>query len=206
MRASGIHLILSLVFALSLIGYSSQAHGDDGNRLRVGGDAGLGVAQVQVSGSKRLEKPGTFAVLIDYALSSSMVIGVEHYRTLVNDNGPSSGVGFTGVIGKYYFISPRAPVLPKDGHVVEDEIIIKALTPYIGVSAGVGQASLRSLNESQAQDRSLSVGGYVGGKIGLEYPVITNWTAFAEGSAASTVVGTGTILFLRVGFGILYNL
>jgi hypothetical protein len=184
---------------------SVSAWAQTDGRLRIGGDAGLGIAQVQVSGSKRTEKPGTFAVQIDYALRSYLVVGVEHYRTLVNDNGPSSGVGFTGVFGKYYLFSTRAPVMPEDAHISQDEIIIKALSPYVGLSAGIGQASLRSLNESQGENRSLSVGSYIGGKVGFEYPIRHPWTTYLEGGAAATVVGTGTIIFVRVGAGLLYN-
>lgn len=192
--------IILIQFASSSVGFAEEG------LLRIGADVGLGSATVSVSGSKRIEQPGTFAVLFDYALSSLYTVGVEHFRTLVDDKGPSSGVGFTGAFGKYYFYSARPQILPANDYFVTDEIIVHGLSPYIGASVGIGQASLRSLDASQAGNRSLSVGAYVGARVGLEYPFIKNLTLFAEGNVSSTIAGTGTIFFPRASVGFLYSM
>ena len=193
------------VIIFGLLGFALQCSAENG-LVRVGMDGGFGEADVQVSGSDRTESPYTFAFLIDYQLTSTLVLGVEHYRSLVDDDGPSSGVGFTGVFGKFFFGSMRTQNLPKNDVISQDEIIVKGYFPYVGVSAGVGQASLRALDATTGGDRSLSVGGYVGGKIGVEYPLQRDFTLFAEASFAMTVMGTGTIYFPRAAVGVMYEL
>lgn len=205
MLAKNLDLSAKGLFFFFLFFYHAIASAGDG-LIRIGGDFGLGAATVSVSGSKRIEQPGTFAAVVDYAYSSKYSLGIEHYRTLVDDRGPSSGVGFTGIFAKYYFYSGRAQNLPLDEYFTTDEIIVRGISPYCGASAGIGQASLRSLDASQAGNRSLSVGAYVGARAGLEYPLIHNFTIFAEGNLSGTVAGTGTILFPRASIGILYSL
>ena len=193
-------LLIAGFFAL-LMQLPAVSLADGLGRVRAGADFGYGYANVSVSGSDRSEGPGTFSVMLEYSMTSSLVFGVEHYRTLVDDDGPSSGVGFSGIYGKYFFYNIRPQVLPVDNSISHDEYIVKAFSPYVGASVGIGQSSLRSLDASQAENRSLSVGAFVAGKMGIEYPIYQRYTLFTELNLAATIVGTGTIFFPRVGVG-----
>lgn len=194
-----IALYCILVFA-SLRVFASEPKG-----IRIGMDGGLGVATIKVSGSTRLEGPGTFSILAEYTLTSLQILGVEHFRTLVEDNGPSSGVGYSGLYYKYFMFSPRSQILPENQIIDSDAFYSIRLNPYLGLSMGIGQASLRSLNKSQSDGRALSVGTLAGGKLGVEMPIYKNYAMFSEASAVISIIGTGSIFFYRGTLGLLYS-
>ena len=190
---------------IGLIFCITSAWADDDALVRLGGDFGLGAALVSVDGIDRTEAPTAFGVHVDYSKFSYLTLGVEHFRTLINDNGLSTAVGFSGLFFKFYPFSTRSQVLPTETWITSDEIIHQAYSVYIGGAVGVGQSSLRALTEQQ-KDRTISVGVYLGGRIGIEIPIRARLGAFTEFALSQTLVGTGTILFPRLSFGFFYYL
>lgn len=195
------HLVITLFL---LILFPVEELAAESSRIRLGGDFGLGAALVSVDGIDRTESPTAFAINTEYSYSSYLTLGVEHFRTIVNDNGISTAVGFSGLFFKYYpFQTIRAQVMPTDTWFTEDEIIYKSYSIYVGGGLGVGQSSLRALTEQQ-KNRTISVGIYGSGKVGIEKPIRGSFGSYAEFSVALTFAGTGTIFFPRLTFGLYY--
>jgi hypothetical protein len=142
--------------------------------IRVGGSLGFGGAgltkSVLVSSRSTLvsrsEGPGVFSLFAETLLTDKSTFGVEHSRGF--GLGPfSSGVSFTGIMWRRYFLGPVPSVIPsKDGR---STLFIKRYIPFVGLASGVAMADI-----SREQDQVGNVKGtgvYFGTKFGLEYPL-----------------------------------
>jgi hypothetical protein len=193
-----------ILFLIALPFASARADRGDG-RVRIGGDGGIGMATVDVSGTTRTEEPGTFAAFVDYSYGTHLTFGAEHYRTLVDDGGPSSAVGFTGLFAKYYPFLPRPQLLPVDDVIDTSSIVRRGYSLYVGTGFGIGQSSLRALKAEQ-KGKGDSVGPYLSLKLGVEFPIRGRVGGFMESSFSQTGLGTGTISFPRATVGFFYFL
>lgn len=165
--------IYSSLVALACLGADARA-GD----WRIGGAIGLGgtgiTSSPNVNGEKTLvprsESPGIFSIYVDYLLSDRVGLTAEHIRGF--RLGPfSSGVSFTGVGTRWYFLAP-APSTPKTSG-TKTSILVKRLIPFVGLGAGVATGTI-SRDEDQAPTVSGS-GVYLGFRGGVDYSLAPGW-------------------------------
>jgi hypothetical protein len=163
--------LISLLIFTTFLGFSENSLASD---FRLGATVGYGGAgitqQEEVQGVEttiqRADAPATFSFFLDYMISDSYSISLEHSRGV--QFGPfSSGVSFTGLAGRWYFSSPPPTVAkaPYD----ETILLVKKFTPFFGLSIGLATGDI-----SRAGDEVPSVsasGVYLGYRLGAEYPL-----------------------------------
>lgn len=154
-----------LLFFLPLVAGASDF------RLGVAvGYGGAGITeQTTVNGVKdqnvqRADAPATIGFSLDYMISDSYSISLEHLRGV--QFGPfSSGVSFTGLAWRWYFSTPPPTVnkAPYD----ETILVIKKFAPFFGLSIGLATGDLTRPNDEVGQVSGSGV--YMGYRLGAEY-------------------------------------
>ena len=131
-----------------------------------GGISSLTTINSSTTTVNRSEGPGTFSFFVDYLIHEHFTLGVEHLRGFRLEPF-SSGVSFTGVTGRWYFMAP-APNLQKTS-LTESTLHFKRFTPFLGLSTGVASGTIH-------RDRDLvpditGSGVYFGYRLGLDYQI-----------------------------------
>jgi hypothetical protein len=139
----------------------------------------------------RAEGPGIFTLLIDDAVSDSLVFGFEHSRGF--RLGPfSSGASFTGVAWRWYFSPVPSIARPAEG---ESTVLIRRYAFYLGAATGVALADIYRENDLVAQTQGS--GAYIGFRfgadcmlrpgVGVRYEILSSTTFYASGADAQTL-------------------
>lgn len=165
--------------------------------FRFGGGVGYGVAAVSGTKGSNTEGPGGLDFFVDYPLNPTLMIGAEHVRS-IESQPAGSGVGFTGILAKWYFMEPISQSYLQDT-TNRDEVFRKSWAPYIGTSFGMAQASVAS--DTTSGDFISAIGFYGSIKGGIECPVWQNWGFRFESNYVQTLSGTGTIKAMNFLFG-----
>ena len=181
-------------------------------RLGTGlGYGGAGITKVTTVGEdkqsvKRSEGPGTFSLFVDYVLSDTVGIGLEHNRGY--RLGPfSSGVSFTGINTKWYFrgTAPSVAKVSETG----STLLVKQFSFFIGLGSGVATGSISRDDDLVPTLSSSSM--YIGFLLGADYPLsagvvlrpqITSYSSFSSSSTTSPA----SLSFFSFGAGIYWFL
>jgi hypothetical protein len=189
--------MIKLFLFICLFSVASHA---EVSRIRASASAGFGQAQVKDETLKKsdLQGPVSNTFTVDYSENGQSEWGVEHKRTWSSRSG--TAVGLTGITYKNFFWHSRPQIesvpLPR---LPRGQWDIHALSPYIGASAGIGQASI--------VDRKMNaVGFYLGVTGGLDWYFSRTWGIRMEGSGSSTISGQGRIDTVSAGLGVYFNL
>ncbi|MEY4616891.1 MAG: hypothetical protein RJB66_1851 [Pseudomonadota bacterium] len=186
------------LFTLCLI-FTPFTHAEV-SRIRASASAGFGQAQVKDQNYKSadLQGPISNTFTVDYSANGESEWGVEHKRTWSARSG--TAVGLTGLTYKNFFWHSRPqiesvpfPRLPRG------QWDIHAISPYIGASAGIGQASI-------IDKKMNAIGFYLGVTGGLDWYSQRNWGLRMEASGSATLGGQGRIDTVSAGLGIYLNL
>jgi hypothetical protein len=175
----------------------------EATEVRVGGSLGFGGAGISTSvlidgvstPASLAESPGTASIWAEMPILSAWTIGVEHSRGV--SFGPiSAGVSFTGITGKWYFLSPIPSVAARD----QSSVQIRQWSPYVGLSAGAAFASVaRERSKVSLVEGS---GAYFGLSGGVDYPLWSRWAIRPEFTSAftlfSSVVVPTTITYFSI--------
>ncbi len=118
----------------------------------------------------RSEGPGTLGFFVETFLTDKVGFGVDHTRGF--RLGPfSSGLNFTGIYARYYFLGPAPQAINSDGE--HSTILYKRYAMFLGWSGGVGQGQV-SRNADQVPNIS-GTGVYMGIRAGADYPMGDRW-------------------------------
>ena len=193
---------ITICFILITLAFHQAAFASSIGNLRVGGLTGYGGASATANNVTRVQEPMGLNLFIDYSFSPRFTLGAEHVRIF---KGVSSAVGFTGVVGKYYFWTPQPQYMDNPDDAIEkNQVIQKNITPYVGGSFGFAQSSISA--RANTENPILSTSLYFSGKGGLEYPITGRWGARAELGANASVGGDEQILSIQALIGIYYFL
>lgn len=167
----------------------------DTSRLRFVAMAGLADSLAQDASKRGSDHQGPFGgtATIDYLVDGQWEVGAEHQRTWSNRSG--TAVGLTGVVVKNYFLISHNPVKVEPPLTNKNDVYeFNALTPYVGIAAGIGQASIIDQNVN-------ALGVYGALKGGFEWPMDRGWGLRAEGTAATTLFGSGGVSYISAQTG-----
>jgi hypothetical protein len=200
-------LILIRVFPLFLLVSKFSQAGD----FRIGGGVGFGgggvtkTVEVQSTNTsvQRSEGPGTISIFVDYLLSDRFTVGLDHSRGF--RLGPaSSGVAFTSFVGRWYFLGP-VPSVKKGTN--DTTLLVKRITPFFGLAAGVASASIS--RENDVVPEMSSSGIFYGYRLGLEYSLAPGLGFRPEivysstlSSASESVLSSSGLSFFSVQMGL----
>lgn len=135
------------------------------------GFGGVGVSNTQAltdgtTGTvSRSEGPVVVSLFVDTLVSDNFGFMLEHSRG-VNFLPFSTGVSFTGFVGRYYFLGPAPSMVaaPEGG----SSLLIQRFVPYVGGAAGLAQANVQRDSTDLAPLVSGS-GVYFGFRAGADY-------------------------------------
>lgn len=170
------------------------------SRIRASASAGFGQALVKDENYKNsdLQGPISNTFTVDYSVDAETEWGVEHKRTWSARSG--TAVGLTGITYKNFFWHSRPQIESLPNNLLpRGQWDIHALSPYIGASAGIGQASI-------IDKKMNAIGFYVGVTGGFDWYFARTWGLRFEGSGSSTISGQGRIDCVSAGMGIYLNL
>ncbi len=115
----------------------------------------------------RNEGPGMVGFSVEMYLSEKWTLALSHTRGF--KLGPfRSGVGFTGVTVRRYFLRP-VPYLPSND--LANSATIQRWAPFVGLRSGIAIGSIK--RDDAAGDTSGS-GIYFGVALGVDYPLYHN--------------------------------
>lgn len=195
---------LSRIAFTVAIGLSAPAAGAE--TLRYSILAGYGQSAIQrdvlvdgeVQSVIRSEEPLAVRLGVEGLLSDQVAVGVYHSRGV--RLGPiSSGVSFTGIEGRWHFLSP-VPFSVREA-ANDSQMVRQEWSPFIGVGLGVASASVfRELESVQTVSDS---GIYFSGNLGVELALSPGLSARAElsylmgsgsPSASSSIIGFHSVI------------
>lgn len=174
----------------------------DWNLALSAGFGGAGISkQVEIEETvldvSRSEGPLMLGVGLETALHDRLGFVIEHRRGL--QLGPlSSGVGFTGVGWRWYFLRDMA-ALPKSK--MSEFAAIKRWVPFAGLSTGFAAGEIKRPREIAPVVNGS--GAYLGIRLGLDYhykthlilrPEITSSTTFFNSGKLSQTVSEFSLL------------
>lgn len=190
------------------------------------GFGGAGVSKLVTSETlktpvqaSKSEGPGTLSVFIDYLADDYFLFSFEHYRGF--RLGPlSSGVSFSGLAGRWYFLGPAPSVskrstdlfsfsrlpggysgaTPAESTNGQATLLIKRISPFMGVGIGVANASVTRENDQVTHVESS--GMYVSLKMGADYPTAKGSGFRPEFEYSTTLQNDGAIqgFSIKVGY------
>ena len=191
--------IFLLFFAMVFV---VRAYAFDSSNFRLNGAVGIGSGGAVENGTVRVEAPLALYMGADYSMSSRYTLGFEHYRSFA---GSTSSIGLSGFVLRYYPWTPQPQKLGNSEDLISEDIIFqKNIVPYLGFSAGMGQANFPPKNTTQST--VAVVAPYLTLKTGLEYPFTGSWGLRGELSYGQSVAGNGTIEMIHLLFGFYYLL
>jgi hypothetical protein len=114
----------------------------------------------------RSEGFGTFEVAIERILSDRFTMALTHARGF--RLGPfSSGVGFTGLFGRYYFFQQTWGAGEAGS---ETTLLVRRILPYLGVGLGLASGTIERAPPDLVTSLSASA-LFVGVKLGADLPL-----------------------------------
>ncbi len=168
-----IYLVLLLILS-----FNSNAFADGWlDKITFGVGTGLGLTEIQkdvfiedtVQNAKRSESPLTFQVMLEIDLSSKWTLGLRHSRG-ARLSPFSSGIGFTGIIGRRYFKSVR-PYLTSSRQ--KDRVVFMDWAPFVGISSGFAVAD--TSRERDVVNIVSSSGFFMALHLGADYQMFSNF-------------------------------
>jgi hypothetical protein len=192
---SPLKLLVFLAFAFAWMDVASAQN------LRFGADFGVGNGTLSNQGELFNQGPGTFSAYAEYAVHSRLLVGVHHLRTMMLDEGQlSTAIGFTGLTARYYPFSPMPHTFNRMP-MGRATISTQDLTPFVRLSTGAEQASIRSTTFAQ-RGKGTSVGLYGGLDFGVEYPFSGNIGFSGQAGYYQTLISDGNVSLYNVTLGI----
>ncbi len=170
------------------------------SRLRLVATAGLAdsLAKGASAGGQDRQGPLGGTAAVEYLLNGQWEIGAEHQRTWSNRSG--TAIGLTGITLKNFFWYSHPQVkLDQSDLASLGYMEMRALSPYLGVGAGISQASIVDQNLN-------ALGIYGAAKGGIEWPIQRAWGMRTEGTLASTLIGSGSIIYVSLTLGLYIHL
>lgn len=190
----------SILFALIVFTARASAY-----NWYIGLKAGFGGTGISKSATvddvttevNRSEEPGVIGISIETMLRDDLGIGIEHRRGV--RLGPiSSGVGFTDVTWRWYYLRSAPVLVPQtEGNYV----VYKKWSPYVGGAAGFAFGAIGREGDKVANVDSS--GATIGIKIGLDYQYSANFLLRPEIIASSTLLNSSAVPSSMSEFGIM---
>jgi hypothetical protein len=165
-------------------------------QTRVSGSIGFGgtgitkIVSVDGADTKvdRSEGPGVIAVSLERLVSRQFVVSVDHLRGF--RLGPfSSGIGFTGVTLKWYFLSPAMPLQPMRSDATT--IMSRTFSPYAGGSTGIADGT--AVREADKVQEISASGIYLGVRGGVDYALTPTMALRAELSLSQVLFSSALV-------------
>lgn len=185
---------------MSLSFLTDQVKASDYSFLRFNGLLGFGTSEVSVGSGAKSEGPQAISLGLDYLYSPRWLVGVQHSRTAtVSPLG--SKVGMTGLSFKYSLFVPHSQVLLSDAIVEKSFFQQKNWVIFLGTDVGMAQGSLFKTSSSPDDRDSSTVGLFVGGTLGVDYPFVDQWGLRSELKVGQTIISSGQISYVMFLFG-----
>jgi hypothetical protein len=138
----------------------------------------------QVAEASRSEGPMVLGLSLEKLLSDRWGLAIEHRRGF-RIAPLSSGVSFTGVSGRWYYLRNASTLVDADA---TNYILLRTWSPYVGGAAGFAQGTIK--RERNPVPVTSSSGFYVGIKVGLDYHYKPNLLLRPELNYSLTPLGT----------------
>ena len=207
-------LLKALLILVTMVAAAPAAEAS-GFRLNLSlGYGGAGIARAAapatpgvpaVLAATRSEGPGTISLSIDYLFSDILSAGVEQSKGF--RLGPfSSGMTFTGIFGRWYFLGPAPSVADTSNNLNGDSstIFVKKFSPFVGPAVGLGTGTITRTGDL-IPDVSGS-GVYFGYKLGADYPLARSVGIRPEIVYNTSLTGTDQITEFSAQCGIYFFL
>ena len=204
----------AFVILAAIVAAAPAAAEASGFRLNLSlGYGGAGIARAAapatpgvpaVLAATRSEGPGTISLSIDYLFSDILSAGVEQSKGF--RLGPfSSGMTFTGIFGRWYFLGPAPSVADASNNPGgETTIFVKKFSPFVGPAVGLGTGTITRTGDL-IPDVSGS-GIYFGYKLGADYPLARSVGIRPEIVYNTSLTGTDQITEFSAQCGIYFFL
>jgi len=128
----------------------------------------------------RSEGPVVLGLFVETLLSDRLGLSFEHSRG-VNFLPFSSGVSFTGVVSRYYFMGPAPSMVESAGL---GSLLIKNFAPFFGGAVGLAQAAVQ--REGDPVPVVSGSGVFFGIRLGADYAQGPGYGLRAEIAASTT--------------------
>lgn len=165
--------------------------------LTFSGVIGMG-SSTSKNESQMTEGPFTQAYTLEKLLSSKISLGGEHIRSLAGSL--STSIGYTGMIGRYYFNSAPIPYY-KVENLATSDLAYRDYSLYVGSGFGFAQSS--GLPDEEGKSTN-AAGIYISPRAGVDYQLGRSLGVRAELLMAMTLMGKGNISTVSVGAGIYF--
>ena len=190
------------LFTFFLVNISEASEWSYGFKAGFGGTGikkTVSIDEGNVDASKS-EGPAIFGVSAERALSNKWNLSIEHRRGF--RFGPfSSGVGFTDVTWRWYYLGSVPPIVSNE---TVSFVFTKKWVPFLGISAGVAFGSITREGDKVA--RVKSSGAILGTKIGVDYHYKKDVIMRPELIVSSTFMNAGAIEESMSEFGLMYGM
>jgi transposase-like protein len=148
----------------------------------------------------RSEQPGMLGILVDFKTTGRWKLGLEHFRGF--RFGPlSSGVGFTGLNVRYYFLCDPFVTLSSRSH---SYLFGGGWTPFVGLLSGIASGTIE--RDDILVPTVNSSGIYFGARLGLDLATQPTRLIRAEFMFAQTLFDASSNSQSLSSYGILVSI
>jgi len=181
--------IFTFAFVCNSLLFSQALASSVLDQLTFGVGVGVGLTELAkdvliedtIQNANRSESPLVFQFLVEYDLNPKWTIGLKHSRG-ARLSPFSSGIGFTGLLGKFYFMKSR-PYLSSPR--TKERVTLMGWAPFVGLSSGFAVANTE--REREVLSDIDSSGFYVALHAGVDYQMFTNYIFRPELIYATTL-------------------
>jgi hypothetical protein len=150
----------------------------------------------------RNQNPGALLLTLDYVAEDFWSLGLVHQRGL--ELGPlSSGISFTGLAARWYFLAPIPPRRPEPGP-INVRMIHRRFVPYVLGASGLAFGEVSREGELVATVKNSGI--YIQGGVGVEYPLQLEYGLRAEMSYATSIQSGGGLSMMAIVAGLCFSL